>query len=86
LLLGLASAGTQAGAIVGSLACGWLMDRLGRRVMFLATMVLFIFPLIGLLAATIVLPEVYGFVEVRRGRQHATARRQMNNMGGMQAA
>ena len=42
LLLGLASAGTQAGAIVGSLAGGWLMDRLGRRVMFLGTMIMFI--------------------------------------------
>src|SRR5579859_3323509 len=42
LLLGLASAGTQAGAIVGSLGGGWLMDRLGRRVTFLGTMVMFI--------------------------------------------
>jgi MFS family permease len=42
LLLGLASAGTQAGAIVGSLAGGWLMDRVGRRIMFLGTMVMFI--------------------------------------------
>jgi MFS family permease len=42
LLLGLASAGTQAGAIVGALVGGWLMDRLGRRVMFLGTMVMFI--------------------------------------------
>jgi MFS family permease len=37
LLLGLGSAGTQAGAIVGALVGGWLMDRLGRRVMFLGT-------------------------------------------------
>ena len=42
LLLGLASAGTQAGAIVGALVGGWLMDRVGRRVMFLGTMVMFI--------------------------------------------
>ncbi|MBV9357243.1 MAG: MFS transporter, partial [Chloroflexi bacterium] len=42
LLLGLASAGTQAGAIVGALGGGWLMDRVGRRVMFLGTMVAFI--------------------------------------------
>jgi MFS family permease len=42
LLLGLTSAGTQAGAIVGSLFGGWLMDRVGRRVMFLGTMVMFI--------------------------------------------
>jgi MFS family permease len=42
LLLGLASAGTQAGAIVGSLGGGWLVDKLGRRVIFLGTMVMFI--------------------------------------------
>jgi MFS family permease len=42
LLLGLASAGTQGGAIVGSLLGGWLMDKLGRRIMFLGTMVMFI--------------------------------------------
>src|SRR5579859_4193963 len=42
LLLGLASAGTQAGAIVGSLVGGWLMDKVGRRVMFLGTMVMFV--------------------------------------------
>ena len=42
LLLGLASAGTQAGAIVGALVGGWLMDRVGRRIMFLGTMVMFI--------------------------------------------
>ena len=42
LLLGLAAAGTQGGALVGALLGGWLSDRIGRRVMFLATMVLFI--------------------------------------------
>jgi MFS family permease len=42
LLLGLAAAGTQAGAIVGALVGGWLMDRIGRRFMFLGTMVMFI--------------------------------------------
>jgi MFS family permease len=42
LLLGLASAGTHAGGIVGALVGGWLMDRLGRRIMFLGTMVMFI--------------------------------------------
>ncbi|MBV9174206.1 MAG: MFS transporter [Chloroflexi bacterium] len=42
LLLGLASAGTQGGAIVGSLLGGWLMDRIGRRIMFLGTMIMFI--------------------------------------------
>jgi len=42
LLLGLAAAGTQGGAMVGAMLGGWLSDRIGRRVMFLATMVLFI--------------------------------------------
>ena len=41
-LLGLAAAGTQAGALVGALLGGWLSDRIGRRVMFLATMIMFI--------------------------------------------
>jgi len=42
LLLGLAAAGTQGGALVGAMLGGWLSDKIGRRVMFLATMVLFI--------------------------------------------
>jgi len=42
LLLGLAGAGTQGGALVGALIGGWLSDKIGRRVMFLATMILFI--------------------------------------------
>jgi predicted MFS family arabinose efflux permease len=42
LLLGLAAAATQAGAMVGSLLGGWLVDKLGRRVMFLSTMAMFI--------------------------------------------
>jgi MFS family permease len=42
LLLGLAAAGTQGGAVVGALLGGWLSDTLGRRLMFLVTMVLFI--------------------------------------------
>ncbi len=42
LLLGLAAAATQGGAIVGALIGGWLGDRLGRRVMFLSTMAVFI--------------------------------------------
>ena len=42
LLLGLAGAGTQGGALVGALIGGWLTDRIGRRFMFLATMVMFI--------------------------------------------
>src|SRR3954454_22334421 len=42
LLLGLAAAGTQGGALVGALLGGWLSDLIGRRIMFLATMVMFI--------------------------------------------
>ncbi|MTJ80347.1 MAG: MFS transporter [Telmatospirillum sp.] len=43
LLLGLAAAGTQGGALVGAMIGGWLSDKIGRRVMFLATMYMFIF-------------------------------------------
>ncbi len=42
LLLGLAAAGTQGGALLGALLGGWLCDRIGRRVMFLGTMILFV--------------------------------------------
>src|SRR6202011_5671397 len=42
LLLGLAAAGTQGGAVIGALIGGWLSDKIGRRIMFLVTMVLFI--------------------------------------------
>jgi MFS family permease len=42
LLLGLAGAGTQGGALVGAMLGGWLSDKVGRRVMFLATMIMFI--------------------------------------------
>jgi MFS family permease len=42
LLLGLAAAGTQGGALLGALLGGWLSDKIGRRVMFLATMIMFI--------------------------------------------
>jgi MFS family permease len=42
LLLGLAAAGTQGGALIGALIGGWLSDKIGRRIMFLATMILFI--------------------------------------------
>ncbi len=42
LLLGLAAAGTQGGALIGALIGGWLSDKIGRRVMFLATMIMFI--------------------------------------------
>lgn len=42
LLLGLAAAGTQGGAVIGAIIGGWLSDKIGRRVMFLATMAMFI--------------------------------------------
>ncbi len=42
LLLGLAAAGTQGGAVVGAILGGWLTDKIGRRVMFLSTMIMFI--------------------------------------------
>ena len=41
-MLGLAAAGTQGGALIGALIGGWLSDKIGRRVMFLATMMMFI--------------------------------------------
>lgn len=40
--LGLAAAGTQGGAIVGALLGGWLSDRIGRRAIFLTTMLMFV--------------------------------------------
>src|ERR1043166_1105446 len=42
LLLGLAAAGTQGGALIGALIGGWLSDKIGRRVMFLSTMMMFV--------------------------------------------
>ncbi len=42
LLLGLTAAGTQGGAVIGALFGGWLADKIGRRRVFLATMVIFI--------------------------------------------
>ncbi len=42
LMLGLAAAGTQGGALIGALLGGWLADKIGRRVMFLSTMIMFI--------------------------------------------
>ena len=41
-LLGLAAAGTQGGAVIGALAGGWLTDKIGRRAIFLGTMLAFI--------------------------------------------
>jgi predicted MFS family arabinose efflux permease len=41
-LLGLAAAGTQGGAVIGALLGGWLSDKIGRRRVFLSTMVMFV--------------------------------------------
>ncbi|SFJ95963.1 Predicted arabinose efflux permease, MFS family [Amycolatopsis sacchari] len=41
-MLGLASGAVQAGALLGAVFGGWIADRLGRRRVFLATMVLFV--------------------------------------------
>ena len=42
LMLGLTAAGIQAGVVVGALLGGWLTDKLGRRLMFLVSIFLFI--------------------------------------------
>lgn len=42
LLLGLASASVQLGALLGAVIGGWAADRLGRRAVFLTTMALFV--------------------------------------------
>src|SRR5580704_17277151 len=61
LLLGLAAAGTQGGAVIGALLGGWLSDKLGRRVMFLSTMWMFV--VFALLQA--VVPNLGWLVVVR---------------------
>jgi len=42
LMLGLAAAATQGGALIGALVGGWLSDRIGRRAIFLTTMIMFV--------------------------------------------
>jgi MFS family permease len=46
-LLGLTSAAVQAGALIGAIAGGWISDRLGRRKVFIGTMIMFIVLAIG---------------------------------------
>ena len=41
-MLGLVAAATQGGSVVGALLGGWLSDRIGRRLIFLVTMALFV--------------------------------------------
>src|SRR5437588_5606099 len=41
-MLGLTAAATQLGALFGALIGGWLADRIGRRKVFIATMVVFV--------------------------------------------
>ena len=41
-MLGLAAAGTQGGAVIGAMLGGWLSDKIGRRAIFLSTMVMFV--------------------------------------------
>ncbi|MBV8913695.1 MAG: MFS transporter [Acetobacteraceae bacterium] len=61
LLLGLAAAGTQGGALIGALLGGWLSDAIGRRIMFLATMILFII----LALAQAVVTNMWALVVIR---------------------
>ncbi len=60
-MLGLAAAGTQGGALIGAILGGWLADKIGRRIMFLATMVMFIV----LAVAQAFVPSVEWLVVVR---------------------
>ncbi|MBR0895272.1 MFS transporter [Bradyrhizobium tropiciagri] len=61
LMLGLAAAGTQGGALIGALIGGWLSDKIGRRVMFISTMIMFIV----LALAQAVVPNVTWLIVIR---------------------
>ncbi len=60
-MLGLAAAGTQGGALIGALIGGWLSDKIGRRAIFLSTMVMFV---VFALAQAFV-PDMFWLVVVR---------------------
>jgi len=60
-LLGLVAAGTQGGAVIGALLGGWLADKLGRRIVFLSTMGMFV--VFALLQAFV--PDMVWLVVVR---------------------
>jgi MFS family permease len=60
-MLGLAAAGTQGGAVIGALLGGWLSDKIGRRAIFLSTMVMFV---VFALAQAFV-PDMFWLVVVR---------------------
>ena len=63
VLLGLTGAATQAGAVVGALVGGWLSDRIGRRAIFLTTMVMFVvFALLQAVAPTMLILALIRFV------------------------
>ena len=63
LLLGLVAAGTQGGAAVGALIGGWLSDKLGRRAVFIGTMVVFVvFGVAQAFATSMVMLTVFRFI------------------------
>ena len=76
LLLGLAAPETQGGALVGSLIGGWLSDKIGRRVMFLSTMIMFI--ILALIQAFVT--SVGGLVVVRLFPRHPARQRHLQRL------
>jgi MFS family permease len=60
-MLGLAAAGTQGGALIGAMIGGWLSDTIGRRAIFLSTMVMFVV----FAVAQAFVPDMFWLVVVR---------------------
>ena len=60
-LLGLAAAGTQGGAIIGAYLGGWLSDKIGRRIVFMSTMGMFVIFAI----AQAFVPNMWSLVVIR---------------------